>query len=148
MTYVYRFRVRYHETDPQGYVFNSRYLEYADVAMSEFFRHLGWGYPEMLALGFDPALVSSHLDYKAPAHLDEELSTHVSCIHLGRSSFTLQMDVRRDQSTLCSIKNVYVNVEASAKAPRPIPEPVHSRVRVSMEHRTGNDGAIEERRDQ
>ncbi len=39
---VLRHRVRYHEADAQGSLFNSRYLELADDATTEFFRVLGW----------------------------------------------------------------------------------------------------------
>ena len=31
--FSHRFRVRYSEVDPQAVVFNSRYLEYADVVV-------------------------------------------------------------------------------------------------------------------
>ena len=34
----YRFRVRWSETDAQGVVFNARYLDYADVAITEYWR--------------------------------------------------------------------------------------------------------------
>jgi len=47
-------RVRYHETDAQKFAFNARYLEWADVAMGEFFRALGGSYRELVELGFDP----------------------------------------------------------------------------------------------
>ena len=36
--FTYQFRVRYAEVDPQAVVFNSRYLEYADVLVTEYFR--------------------------------------------------------------------------------------------------------------
>jgi acyl-CoA thioesterase FadM len=38
-----RFKVRYAEIDGQKVVFNSRYLEYADVAVSEFWEWTGIG---------------------------------------------------------------------------------------------------------
>ncbi|HSC71381.1 MAG TPA: acyl-CoA thioesterase, partial [Candidatus Methylomirabilis sp.] len=34
-------RVRYSEIDVQGIVYNSRYLEYVDVALTEYFRAMG-----------------------------------------------------------------------------------------------------------
>src|SRR5262249_11086983 len=37
----HRIRVRYSEIDGQAVVFNSRYLEYADVAITEYYRSLG-----------------------------------------------------------------------------------------------------------
>ena len=36
-------RVRYHECDPQGHVFNANYLAYADIAVTELYREaFGW----------------------------------------------------------------------------------------------------------
>ena len=37
-TFTFPMRVRFAECDPQGIVFNSRYLEYFDVAITEFWR--------------------------------------------------------------------------------------------------------------
>ena len=37
---VHPLRVRYAECDPQGVVFNSRYLEYFDVALTELWREI------------------------------------------------------------------------------------------------------------
>ena len=67
VTFVHTHRVRYHETDAQSFLFNSRYLEIADVAMTEFFRHLGWSYEKLNADGVDPSVVSAQLQFLAPA---------------------------------------------------------------------------------
>lgn len=40
MPVVLHHRVRYHETDAQGFLFNSRFLEIADVALTEFMRSI------------------------------------------------------------------------------------------------------------
>jgi len=89
MTFVHVHRVRYHETDAQGFLFNSRYLEIADVAMAEFFRNLGWSYPELLELGLDPSVVDASLVFRAPALLDQVVEVRVECRRVGRSSFDL-----------------------------------------------------------
>ena len=33
-------RVRFHECDPQGIVFNANFLAYADIAMTELYREM------------------------------------------------------------------------------------------------------------
>lgn len=63
---LYQHRVRNHEVDSQGFLFNSRYLEIADVAMTEFFRSIGWPYPKLVAEGTDPSVVSAVLSFKSP----------------------------------------------------------------------------------
>ena len=38
--FCHRFRVRWSETDAQGVVFNARYLDYADLGLTEYWRHV------------------------------------------------------------------------------------------------------------
>jgi acyl-CoA thioester hydrolase len=121
MTFVHTHRVRYHETDAQSYLFNSRYLEIADVAMTEFFRHLGWTYRDLGATGVDPSVVNIQLSFKAPAHFDDLLAFHVTCARVGRTSFELGHSVLRDGTQLAELHVVYVNVDAAQAAARPIP---------------------------
>ena len=44
-SFFHSLRVRWSEVDPQGIVFNGSYLTYADVATTEYYRHLGVSYP-------------------------------------------------------------------------------------------------------
>ena len=124
MTFVHTHRVRYHETDAQGFLFNSRYLELADVAMTEFFRALGWPYLELIAQGTDPSVVSASLSFANPVHFDDVLEVEVSCSRVGRSSFDLDLIVTRDSAQVASIAMVYVNVDATAQVSRPLPAPI------------------------
>lgn len=129
--FVHRLRVRYHETDPQRFVFNSRYLEYADVSMAEFFRHLGWSYPELLAHGFDPSVVKSRIDYLGPGFLDDLIDIEVSCPRIGTSSFTLSFFVQTRGELICRIENTYVNVNPESGLSRPVPEHIARKIPVS-----------------
>jgi acyl-CoA thioester hydrolase len=121
---VYRHRVRYHETDAQGFLFNARYLELADVAMTAFFRELGWPYPELVAAGADPSVVSAALTFRKPARFDDLLDVAVRCSRVGRSSFHLDIELTRDAEVIADIVLVYVNVDAASAASRPLPEAV------------------------
>ena len=40
--FSHRFRVRWSEVDPQAVVFNARYLDYADIAITEYYRAVGF----------------------------------------------------------------------------------------------------------
>ena len=121
MTFVHTHRVRYHETDAQSYLFNSRYLEIADVAMTEFFRHLGWPYDKLNADGVDPSVVSASLRFNAAVRFDDVVEFHVTCTRVGRSSFDIEQVVTRDGTEVASISLVYVNVDAAEGAARPLP---------------------------
>jgi acyl-CoA thioester hydrolase len=120
---VHRHRVRYHETDAQGILFNARYWEIFDVAMAEYFRALGWSYPDMVSAGFDPCVVKAEATFHQAAVFDDELETAVRCVRVGGSSFSLNFELRSTNGTLLtSAAIVYVNFDTTTRGARPIPD--------------------------
>lgn len=128
MTFTHAHRVRSYEVDHQGIVFNGRYLEFADAAMTDFFDDLGWTYPQLIALGFDPAVVAIDLRFRAPARLGDDLDVRVDCVRLGTSSVVLRFDIRRDVDELATVTTTYVNVTPGVGRSAPIPGPVRDRL--------------------
>ena len=55
-------RVRFAECDAQNVVFNGRYAEYVDVAITEYFRDVFGGYERWLAEELDMQIVRLALD--------------------------------------------------------------------------------------
>src|SRR4030095_16455395 len=47
--FVHRLRVRFHECDPQGVVFNAHYFSYFDVALTEMWREAFGSYANVVA---------------------------------------------------------------------------------------------------
>ena len=137
---IYRHRVRYHEADAQGFLFNSRYLELADVAMAEYFRALGWPYPQLIASGADPSVVSAELRYLRPARFEDVLDLDVVCSSVGRSSFRLETVVRRGAEVIAETALVYVNVDAESATARPLPDAVAAALRRQLATTPGSDG--------
>jgi acyl-CoA thioester hydrolase len=128
-------RVRYHEADAQGFLFNSRYLELADVAMTEYFRDLGFPYDELVAAGADPSVVSARLDFKRPARFDDILDVSAACTRVGRSSFDLTVAIARSGQPLAEIGLTYVNVDAAQAVSRALPEAVAGALRLDASAR-------------
>jgi acyl-CoA thioester hydrolase len=122
-------RVRYQETDAQTFVFHSRYLEWADVAMVEFFRGLGWTYPQMDQAGFDPSVVTTTINFKKPARFDDVIDIDVDCTAVGNSSFELRFLITRGDELVCEITTTYVNVEVKTARSTPIPAPIAGALR-------------------
>ena len=122
--FIHRLRVRYHEVDLQGHVYHSRYLDYVDVAFTEFLRDaLSMSYTEMIERGCDPALVQTQIQFLGPAHLDQVLSIGVSVARVGTSSFVFRYEVERDdgRETLRAT-TTYVNFDADTGSARPLPD--------------------------
>jgi len=114
--------VRYMEVDVQGVVFNGWYFTYFDEAMAAFFRHRGLPYPEMMAAGYDVQLVRSEIDYKSGVRFGEPIVVAVSPSRLGRTSFSLDFQIRRESGEATTNgRIIYVVVAIEDYAKREIP---------------------------
>jgi acyl-CoA thioester hydrolase len=115
-------RVRYMEVDAQGVVFNAWYLTYFDEAMSAFLGFRGLPYPALLDAGFDVQLVRCEMDWNAGLHWQDEVLVAVSTARLGRTSFALDFETRRDGGQVtCSARTVYVVVATDGSGKREPP---------------------------
>ena len=128
-SFRYRIRVRYNEVDIQAHVFNARYLDYVDVAVTEYLRFLGVPYPPALnAPEFH--IVKAVLEFKLSIRADEEIDLCVRTLRVGRTSWTVLVEFRRAlNSDLCAVADiVYVTVQNGA--PSPVPEAIRATVRT------------------
>jgi len=125
-----RFRVRYSEIDGQKIVFNSRYLEYADVALTEF-----WRWADLTKIGPDWLdaefnVVRSTVEYKQPLRLDDMIEAFVRIDRVGTSSMTHRIDLcHADSGDLhASVEIVSVHVDLAARKSVPITGEVRARL--------------------
>jgi acyl-CoA thioester hydrolase len=125
-----RFRVRYSEIDGQKIVFNSRYLEYADVALSEFWRwtNLAELGPEWTEAEFN--YVRAGLEYKQPFRLDDMVEAFVRIERIGTSSMTHRIDLCHAETGAlhATVEMVSVHVDLETRKSKPIPEPIRARI--------------------
>ena len=128
--FEHRLRVRYHETDQQGIVYHARYLEYLDVAMTEYFRHLGWGYRRLIEEGCDPSIVRTTIDFVRPASMEDEILIGVRPLRIGNRSFTLSYEITScpQGELLLSAETVYVNFDAANRKSAPLPASIRNRM--------------------
>ena len=93
-TFAHRLRVRWAEVDRQGIVFNGHYLTYFDVGFTEYWRAIGYPYPDaLLAHGSDMFMKKAALEYHAPARYDDELDVLVRVARIGRSSVHFLIEI-------------------------------------------------------
>lgn len=125
-------RVRYHEVDQQGFLFNARYVEIADVALTEFFRAHGYSYAQLNAAGIDPSVVSLKAEFSIPARFDDELDVAVRCLRVGRSSFDLETSLSSGSARSARLRTTYVNVDAAAGVSVPLQTEVRALLQSSV----------------
>lgn len=119
-------RVRFHECDPQGIVFNAHYLAYFDMASFEFFDALFGSYDSLRDRGVDCVVAESNLRYHAPSRFGDELVVEVAIDHVGTTSLILAFTVRRGEDLVCAGTNRYVFVDASTLDKATPPEDVRA----------------------
>jgi acyl-CoA thioester hydrolase len=126
--------VRWAEVDRQGIVFNGHYLTYFDVGITEYYRALGYPYPDGLAQhGTDLYVRKAEVEYHASAQYDDELDICVRVERLGRSSFDFRVEIYRVEELLVSGRVVYVNADPVARKSSPLPDFLRKAMR-SFEH--------------
>ena len=120
----HRFRVRWSEVDPQGVVFNARYLDYADIAVTEYWRASGvqamrQGQP--LEFHVKRATVT----WFAPIKPDEMIDVMARTTAIGRTSVTQVVEIHgsgESDDLRAEVELVSVHVDLATHRPVPLPE--------------------------
>ena len=114
----YYLRVRYSECDAQKVVFNARYADYIDIAITEFLRACcaEFGF-------FEFHLVKQTIEWKSPARFDQILELTVSLQNVGNTSFSIATEIRvaGQERIITNAETVSVFIEESSMAKAPIP---------------------------
>jgi acyl-CoA thioester hydrolase len=119
--FVHELRVRYAECDAQGVVFNSHYLAYVDIGITELWRAAFGSYQAMLDRGVDVVVAEANLRFRGSGRFDDLLRIEVSVEHLGSTSIVTDHRIMRAGELLveCRIRHVLVQRETLTKTPLP-----------------------------
>jgi len=121
------FKVRYAEIDGQKVVFNSRYLEYVDVAATEFWEWTG------IADALGPVWTETEfhvrraeLDYLKPFVWGDTIRVWVRIDRVGSTSMTQRYEMVNEVTgeLHCAVDMVIVNVHLPTGKPAPIDDAV------------------------
>ena len=132
-----RIRVRYAEIDGQRVVFNSRYLEYVDVAVTDYW---DWtGIAEALGDVWREAefhVRRTEMDYLKPFVLGDTVEAFVRTERIGTSSLTQRFELAHAETgeLHAVVTMVVVNVDLATGRATPLPSGVR-------EHLEGLAGA-------
>jgi acyl-CoA thioester hydrolase len=111
------FRIRYHECDQQGVLFNAHYLALFDMAVTELWRAMLGGYAVMLDRGVDLVVGEAHVRYLAPARFDDLVTVSVQVADLGTTSLRTEYEVTREEDLLATgwLRHVFVQLGEGTK---------------------------------
>lgn len=123
-----RIRVRWSEVDPQAVVFNARYLDYADIAVTEYWRAIRaaglWGDEPI-----ECHVAKAEVLFKKPITADEELDLLMRTARFGTTSMTSLIEIHgtgEADDLRAAIEIVAVHVDLADHRPRPIPDAVRT----------------------
>jgi acyl-CoA thioester hydrolase len=137
--FVHTLRVRYHECDAQGIVFNANWLTYFDVTLTEWFREAFGSYGALMEEhGADVVLAETTLRFRGSASFDEDLAISVAIERLGTTSMVAVFTARRGDEALVEGRTVYVFVDPATMGKQPIPEDVRERLAPYVVAANGN----------
>lgn len=136
--FTYLLRVRYSECDAQQVVFNAKYVEYIDIAITEYYRALWGGYENITQQGLDNQVVNVNVSWKAPALFDDVIAISIELKKIGTTSFTYSLSFSnfRTKQLLAIGEITYVMVSVKEHQKIAIPPKIRNQIE------TGASGII------
>jgi acyl-CoA thioester hydrolase len=89
-------RVRYAETDKMGYVYYANYLEYFEMARTEYIRERGKSYRQVEREGYLLPVTEAWTKYFKPAGYDDLLTIETEVSSVGRASMEFHYIVKNE----------------------------------------------------
>jgi acyl-CoA thioester hydrolase len=126
--FVHQLRVRYHECDAQGIVFNAHHFAYFDVTLTELWREAFGSYDAMVQAGTDVVVVDAQASFHSSPRFDDLLDVEMTIAQLGNSSMRSTFEERRGGELLVTGRMVHVFVDPNTMKKQAIPESVRERL--------------------
>lgn len=123
--FQYYLRVRYSECDAQRVVFNARYGDYVDLAITYFLKTV-LSQHQLAWQELDYQVVKYNIEWQAPARFDEVLAIGVEVIHVGTTSVVFRTHIRQanDETHVAKADTVAVVVDSHTLQKTPVAEPL------------------------
>jgi acyl-CoA thioester hydrolase len=119
---IHRFPVRvyYSDTDAGGIIYHGRYLDMAEHARTELFRHIGGDQKELMDRKNLVFVVRSlNIDYLKPGYLDDTLEVRTTITRREIFSLVFQQDIYRGDEKISALSVKAASI--SAETGRPVP---------------------------
>ena len=123
-TYISKLKVRYSEVDRQNIVYNSHYLTYYDISLSEMLDSLFDQEEYIKKTNNEFHTVAAQLNFKNPARLNDEVNIFTAIKKIGNSSITFTQEIYRDGSDelINEAEIIWVNTNQDEMKPASIPK--------------------------
>jgi len=127
-------RPRYGEVDQMGYVYHANYVSYFHQARTELLRKIGIHDSLLEASNVLLPVISIEINYKKPAHYDEQLTIKTMIKKMPEVRFKFEFEVRNEEGTLLTTaKSTVVFVDKKNRIPVGIPDFVENVLREQFD---------------
>jgi acyl-CoA thioester hydrolase len=126
--FVHQLRVRYHECDAQGIVFNAHHFAFFDITLTELWREAFGSYDAMVDGGSDVIVADAQATFHASPRFDDLLDIEMTIEQLGTTSMITRFEEKRDGDLLVTGRMVHVFITPGENVKQPIPDQVRERL--------------------
>src|SRR4051812_50142773 len=106
--FVHTLRVRYHECDAQGIVFNAHHFAYFDITLTELWREAFGSYDALVEAGTDVVVVDAAASFKGSPRFDDPIHVEMTIARPRATSMTNEFAERPDRELLLTRRLVPV----------------------------------------
>lgn len=131
ITDILQIRPRYGEVDQMGYVYHANYVTYCHQARTELLRKFGLNDKVLEDNEIILPVISINLEYRKPAHYDEQLEIKTVVNKLPDVRFKFEFEMYNNKKELvCTANSSVVFVDSISRSPMRIPELVHNALKT------------------
>lgn len=124
-------RVRFGDLDAMKHLNNVVFLRYFETARIDYLNQLMESHDPVNrgANGFGFIFASCHIDYRSPAHFDEEVAIRVRPAEVGTKSLKLEFEMAVGERLIAEGHGVLVGYDYEAERTVPLPDALKERLR-------------------
>lgn len=123
ISYTFKTRVRYKDTDQMGIMHHSNYIVMYEMARTEWLREMGLPYAEFERRGVMSPIIEVQSKYLYPAFYDEVLSIKVFMDEMPSARLFIGSEVYNEQGRLINTGSVTLGfMNAQTRRPCRVPE--------------------------
>lgn len=120
--FIYRDKVRYSDCDMHQHMNHAAYFSFFEQARVEYFNNLGFKTgTDYKSIPF--ILAAAHCDYKAPAHIHDEIAIEMGTTSVGNTSFRIDYEMKNAKTGQLLAEGYTVQVMYDYDKMKSIPVP-------------------------
>jgi len=128
-----RIRVRYGETDQMAVAHHVAYVQWLEVARTDYLRVLGLRYRDLEARDIVLAVTEVNMRYRKPARYDDELRIRCWVQDQKRLKLNFAYELLGEDGTVIAEGSTVLGCLNSAGRPQPLPDDVADAIRAARE---------------